>query len=188
MEAFEQLDPLLKTFWFIAIPASLIFLLQTIMTFLGADAGDGVQADFDGDFSGDDAPFQLFSFRNLINFLLGVGWTGISFYSTITSPPLLIAVSVIVGILFVYLFFVIIQQVEKLAENNTFKISSALGKTGEVYLNIPGHKQGKGKIMISVNGAFHELDAMTNNASLPSGTVVKVVSIENNNILIVETP
>jgi membrane protein implicated in regulation of membrane protease activity len=186
MEAFEQLEPLLKTFWFIAIPASLIFIFQTIMTFLGADAGDGVQADFDGDLSGEDAPFQLFSFRNLINFLLGVGWTGISFYTTIASAPLLIAVSVVVGILFVYLFFIIIQQVEKLAENNAFQLSNAQGKTGEVYLTIPGHREGKGKIMISVKGAFHELDAMTNSSSIASGTVVKVVSIENN-MLIVET-
>ena len=41
--------------------------------------------------------------------------------------------------------------------------------------------------MISVNGAFHELEAMTENDKIQSGSVVKVVKIENNNILIVET-
>jgi hypothetical protein len=77
--------------------------------------------------------------------------------------------------------------VQKLAEDNSFKISNTLNKTAEVYLTIPENKKGKGKIMISVNGAFHELEAMTENDKIQSGSVVKVVKIENNNILIVET-
>lgn len=186
MEMLDNLDTLLQTFWYVAIPTSLIFFIQTIMTFVGADASDGIDADFNGDLDGTDAPFQLFSLRNLINFLLGFSWTGISFYNTITNKPILIILSLAVGILFLFLFFMIIKQVQKLAEDNSFKISNTLNKTAEVYLTIPENKKGKGKIMISVNGAFHELDAMTENDKIPSGTVVKVVKIENNNILIVE--
>lgn len=131
---------------------------------------------------------QLFSLRNLINFLLGFSWTGISFYSTIGDQPiLLIVASFIVGVLFVVLFFLVIKQVQKLAEDNSFKITNTLNKTAEVYLTIPENKKGKGKIMISVNGAFHELEAMTENEKIPSGAVVKVIKIENNNILIVES-
>lgn len=187
MEILENLDPLLKTFWYIAIPASLIFVVQTIMTFIGADATDGIEADFNGDFDGADAPFQLFSLRNLINFLLGFSWAGISFYGFIISTPLLILAAVGVGIVFVLMFFAIIRQVQKLAEDNSFKITSTLNKTGDVYLTIPEHKTGKGKILISVNGSVHELDAMTENDRIPTGAVVKVVKLENNNILIVET-
>ena len=165
----------------------MVFIIQTIMTFIGADSSDGVSADFDGDLSGTEAPFQLYSLRNLVNFLLGFSWTGISFYTSISSKPLLIGISLAVGILFVILFFMIIRQVQKLAEDNSFKISNTLNKTAEVYLTIPENKKGKGKILISVNGAFHELDAMTENDKIQSGAVVKVVKIENNNILIVET-
>ena len=186
MEILENLDALLKTFWFVAIPTSLIFIIQTIMTFVGVDSTDGIEADFDGDLSDVDAPFQLFSLRNLINFLLGFSWTGISFYTTISNKPALIILSLIIGILFVYLFFVIIRQVQKLAEDNSFKIANTLNKTAEVYLTIPENKKGKGKIMISVNGAFHELEAMTENDKIQSGSVVKIVKIENNNLLIVE--
>lgn len=187
MGILENLEPLLKTFWYIALPVSLIFVVQTIMTFIGADATDGTEADFNGDFDGGEAPFQLFSLRNLINFLLGFSWSGISFYNLIANTPLLIGVSVIVGILFVLMFFVIIRQVQRLAEDNSFKISNTLEKTADVYLTIPGNKSGKGKILISVKGSVHELDAMTENESIPTGAVVKVVKIENNNILIVET-
>lgn len=185
MEIFENLDALLKTFWLVAIPTSLVFTIQTIMTFLGADSSDGLDADFEGDLSSADTPFQLFSLRNLINFLLGFSWTGISFYTTISNKPLLIALSLAVGVFFVYLFFVVIRQMHQLAEDNSFKINNTLNKTADVYLTIPENKKGKGKIMISVNGAFHELEAMTENEKIQSGSVVKVVRIENN-ILIVE--
>lgn len=187
METLENLDILLKAFWFVAIPTSLIFIIQTIMTFMGSDSSDGIQANFDGDLNAADAPFQLFSLRNLINFLLGFSWTGISFYTTISNRLYLIILSLIVGVLFVYLFLIIIRQVQKLAEDNSFNISNTLNKSAEVYLTIPENKKGKGKIMISVNGAFHELEAMTEHEKIQSGAVVKVVKIENGNILIVET-
>lgn len=186
MEIVETLEPLLRMFWFVAIPASLIFLIQTIMTFAGADASDGVNADFDSNLHGTDAPFQLFSLRNLINFLLGFSWTGISFYHTIPNATLLILVALAVGVLFVYIFFLVIRQIQKLGEDNSFKFSQTLNKTAEVYLTIPGNKAGKGKIMVSINGSMRELDAMTEKEKIPSGAVVKIVKVENDNILIVE--
>jgi len=185
MELLESLPTLLKSFWYIAIPTSLIFLIQTIITFSGLDVADGFDTDFHAD--AHDGDFQLFSLRNLINFLLGFSWTGISFYSTIGEHTwFLIILSLVVGVLFVILFFFVIKQVQKLAEDNSFKITNTLNKTAEVYLTIPENKTGKGKIMISVNGVFHELEAMTEQSKIPSGTVVKVIKIENN-ILIVET-
>jgi hypothetical protein len=187
MEVFETMDPLLKSFWFIAIPTSLIFLIQTIMTFMGVDSTDGLEADFDGDLTGGQAPFQLFSLRNLTNFLLGFSWTGISFFNLISNAIILVSLAVLVGAFFVFFFFLIIKQVQKLAEDNSFKIANTLNKTAEVYLSIPEKKSGKGKIMISVKGAFHELDAMTEGEKIKSGSIVRVVRIENPNILIVET-
>lgn len=186
MEVFNTLDPLLKMFWLVALPTSLIFLIQTVMTFIGADATDGLEADFDSNFDGADAPFQLFSFRNLVNFLLGFSWTGISFYTTIQNKLVLNLVAVGVGALFLFVFFLIIRQIQKLAEDNSFRMQNTLNKTAEVYLNIPGEKKGKGKVMISVKGSYRELDAMSEGVSLSSGTVVKVVRVENGNVLIVE--
>lgn len=187
MEFLENLDPLLKSFWYVAIPTSIFFLLQTILTFIGANASDGIDPDFNGDFDGADAPFQLFSLRNLINFLLGFSWTGISFYTTIENKAILIVLSVAVGALFVYVFFLIIAQIQKLGEDNSFKFTNTLNKTADVYLTIPEKKSGKGKVIISINGSFHELDAITENDKIPSGSLVRVLKVENNNILVVET-
>lgn len=186
MEIFQNIEPLLRVFWFIALPASIIFIIQTILTFIGADATDGLDADFDSNLEGGDSTFQLFSLRNLINFLLGFSWGGISFYSTIENKTLLVTVALAIGVSFIFLFFVVIQQLQKLAEDNSFRIEKALNKTAEVYLTIPEKMSGKGKILVSVNGAFHELPAMTENERIPSSTLVKIVKIENNNIPIVE--
>ncbi len=186
MEILSNLEPLLRTFWFVAIPVSVVFIIQTIMTFVGADATDGVSADFNGDFDGTDAPFQLFSFRNLINFLLGFSWSGVSLYASIKSPVVLILVSLLVGCAFVYIFFLVISQLMKLSEDDTFKLTNTLNKNAEVYLTIPANRTGKGKILISVNGSMHELEAVTDGEKIGSGALVKVVKIENENTLIVE--
>lgn len=187
MELLENLPLLLKTFWYIAIPTSLIFTIQAVMTFLGVDSSDGLQSDFDSDLNGGDNTFQLFSLRNLINFLLGFSWSGISFFNTINNSIVLITVAAVTGCFFVFLFFIIIKQVQKLEEDNSFKIENTLDKSAEVYLAIPENKSGKGKIMISINGAFHELEAMTEHPEkIASGSTVKVVKIVNKNLIIVQ--
>jgi hypothetical protein len=156
------------------------------MTFAGIDSHDGLSADFNSDLHDGDAPFQLFSFRNLINFLLGFSWTGISFDQLVPNRVLLIGISLVVGVLFVAVFFLIIRQIERLGEDNSFQIRNALNKTGSVYLTIPGMKKGMGKVQVSVNGAFHELDAITENEKLESSALVRIVRIESNNLVVVE--
>ena len=182
MNFLEHYEPLLKAFWYIALPVSIFFLLQTISTFIGL-SGSETDADTDGGDS--DMPFELFTLRNLINFLLGFSWTGISFYQSIENKTILIGISVLVGILFVGVFFFLIKQILKLSEDNSFKIENTINKTAEVYLTIPEAKSGKGKIQISVNGSFHELEAITTSPEkLTSGSTVKVVAVEHNLVIV----
>ena len=186
MEILQNLDPLLRTFWYIVIPVSLFFIIQTIMTFVGGgDTGD-ISADIDGDVGFGNSLGDLFSLRSLINFLLGFSWGGIALFSVISNKSMLITVAALIGLGFVIIFFLILQQLFKLAKDGSFKMEDALNKTGEVYLTIPAHRDGKGKVLISVGGSVRELDAMTDGLeSLYNTTAVKVVKIENN-ILIVE--
>ncbi|MFV0305400.1 MAG: serine protease [Moheibacter sp.] len=181
----DGMDSLQQGFWIVAIVASSIFLIQTLLTFLGGDSSTGLEADFDGDLDHVDAPFQLFSLRNLINFLLGFGWTGVAFYNSISSKSTLIGIAIVVGIIFVALFFFLISQILKLTEDNTFNIQQLVGKTGEVYLNIPPNKSGVGKVQISWQGSNHELQAMTESKeTISSSSIIKVNAIQNQ-ILIV---
>lgn len=186
LDFLTNLPPLLKGFWYLAIITSVIFVIQSLLTIIGGVDTDGINADFSADLNHMDAPFQLFSFRNVINFLLGFGWTGVVFYNTIESSVLLVLLAFIVGCVFVLLFFLLISQLLKLSEDNTFRMDNLIGLNGQVYIPIPASMNGKGRIQISVLGATHEIDAMTRGANrLTSGTNVKVLQIEND-ILIVE--
>lgn len=187
MEFLETTDPFLKGLWYITLPTTLVFLIQTVLTFVGGDASDGLEADFDGDFSDASGPFQLFSFRNLIHFLLGFGWTGVGFYQTIPNKIVLTIVSLVVGLGLVGLFFVIMKQIRKLNQNNAMRIENAIGKTAEVYLTIPGQQNGQGKVHISIQKTLRELNAVTNQPhSIPTGASVKVSGVLTNGTLIVE--
>lgn len=186
MEFFESLEPLLRLFWYIAIPVSLIFIIQSILTFIGMDSHDGGSTDMHSDLDDGSSSFQFLTFQNLINFLLGFSWSGISFYNIIGNKFLLISIAVVIGILFVSLFIYLMMQIYKLSEDNSFRIDKTLQKTGSVYLTIPERKTGKGKIQVSVNGAFHELDAITETEKIETGTVIKIVKVEANNLVVVE--
>ena len=185
MEFLEGLDPLLKSYRYIALPTSLFFLLQTVLTFIGFGGADA-DVDIAEGHDSADAPFELFSLRNLINFLLGFSWTGISLYDSIENKTVLIIISVVVGIIFIGLFFFLIKQILKLGEDNSFKFENTINQTATVYLTIPESKSGVGKVQISVKGSFHELQAMTEaSEKIATGSLVKIKNIENN-ILIVD--
>ena len=96
-----SLDLFQKVMWCIAIPCSVIFIIQMIMTFIGMDSDGGMDGDTGDIGDGDGMPFQLFTFRNLINFFLGFSWTGISLYGGIERKVVLTIVSTLIGFLLV---------------------------------------------------------------------------------------
>jgi uncharacterized membrane protein len=49
MDFFIGMSALQQAFWWVAIIASLIFLIQLIFTIVGTDFTDGLHADFNGD-------------------------------------------------------------------------------------------------------------------------------------------
>ena len=181
---FTALEPLQQMFWGCALVASTVFLVQMALTMFGMDAHD-VDVDFDvadfGDVDGDTmdtgGALSLFSIRNLVSFFVGFGWAGVSLKEWITSPILLIIVSVLVGCGFVWVFFLVKKQMKRFEANGAFDINNCQGRTANVYLRIPAQNGGKGKIQISVNGAFHEVDALTGGDAIASGQKVRVDEI-----------
>jgi hypothetical protein len=187
MEWLNSLEPALRIYWIIAGVASLIFVIQMIMTFIGIDgsASDGLDADISGDVDAD-AGFPFFSVKNLINFFLGLGWGGVCFYNTFTSKTLVVLFACLTGIVFVLLFFFLLKMILKLNKDNTFHTQETLQKIADVYLAIPAEKSGRGKIQISIRGAVHEIDALTSGSKIPTGAIVRVVEIIDNQTVLVE--
>ncbi|NDW17413.1 serine protease [Dysgonomonas sp. 216] len=182
---FLSMDSSQQVYWYIALAASVVFIIQTIMTFVGADTDTGIDADFDGNLDGAGSPFQLFSLRNLVNFLLGFGWAGVTLYNSIESQFWLGVVSFLIGAAFIAMFFVVMRALLKLSEDNSFKIENTIGKTADVYLTIPADKKGKGKIFVSVKGSTRELPAITTaKEDLKAGTLVKITELEGDVLVV----
>lgn len=188
MEWYNSLDPVLRIYWGIAIFATVIFVIQTVMSFVGmGDMDTDVDADVDTtpDAMDDAGAMHLLSIRNVVYFLLGIGWTGVSLWQTIENRILLGAVALLVGCLFVAMFIFIFRQMMKLQHNGAFDINDAVGKTVVVYLRIPAAGEGQGKVQVSFNGSVQEIDARTTSDTLiASGTKVKVLAVEGRTLIV----
>ena len=190
MDLFNSLEPLQKFFWTIACCASLVFIIQTIMTFIGLGTDADVDAGpMDGsvDSIEDGALSGVFSFRNLVNFLLGYGWAGVLLFDDIEKRWLLQFVAIAVGVLFVLAFVFMFRQVMKLSHDGSFKINEAVGLKADVYLRIPAARSGRGKVQVSVKGSIHEIDAVTDNdAEIPTGGQVEIIKALGDDLLLVK--
>ena len=182
----DSLDFFMKSVWCVAIFTSLTFVVQTVMTFLGMDSDGGMDIDANASVDGHDGPFQLFTFRNFINFFLGTSWALIVFEGTFPNNALWIILSVITGALLVTAVMLIFWFMSRMEQSGNIDIANAVNCKGNVYLTIPGNKQGEGKVQISINGAVREYNAITNGEGIETGAPVIVKEVVNENTLIVE--
>ena len=174
----------------IAVPASLVLVIQTVMMLLGlGDGGEGINpsdtsgldipdVDFDvnvdGDFSADGtelsghdisnpsdiADFRLLSVQSVIAFLCIFGWSGITAIANNMPEWAAILLAAVLGFGAMFLVAKIIQWSSKLTQNGNINIKNLLGKSGTVYIPVPPNGEGLGKINISCGERFLEYDAM----------------------------
>ena len=169
MSLWEQFlqAPMYYIYWGIAILASLVFTIQTIMLFVGFDT--------DADFGGGDVAFDvdglaLVSVKTVSCFLLGFGWRGVILAPFFENGWIVALISLGIGALFMLGAWFLLKQVLTLSQDNTFHADKIVGYTADVYLRIPADADKSGKVMVSYEGSLHELQAF--NASeedIPTG-------------------
>lgn len=181
------LDIAQKIFWCLAIPFSLLFVFQTILTFIGAGAEDtDASGDSDSAIHSDTGiEFQFITLKNLVAFFAIFGWTGIACTGSGMNTFLSVIVAFIGGLIMMVIMASIIYLMGKLSDDGTLKIKNALGKSGTVYLPIPPKRSGTGQIQIKVQG-LQTLEAMTDDTTgFKTGQVVEVVGVLKGDILLV---
>lgn len=182
-----SMDIYMQTLWIITLTASLIFVIQTVLTFIGMDTDSGLDISDPGADAPTDPgtfPFQLFTFRNFVNFFLGFGWTAITLAGNL-HPAVVILISILVGIALVAAVMYIFYLMSKMEQSGNIETGSAIGCRGSVYLTIPGNRTGEGKVQIGIQGAIREFDAMTDGDTLPNGCPILVVEVLYDNMLLV---
>ena len=188
-----DLSPVMKLLWGVTLTATLIFIIQTVMTFLGADA-DSTDFDMDVDTSMDgsdlsniDSGANLYTFRNFVNFFLGFGWTAIILQPSVKSTAVLVIISVLVGVALVALVMYMFKWLYSMQQSGNINVyKAAVGCQGKCYLRIPGERAGEGKVQITIQGAVREYNAVTDGDEIKTGTSVKVVEAIDGNTLLVE--
>ena len=186
-----SLSLIMKVLWGVTLTASLIFVIQSVMTFLGADA-DGAFDSIDGidDPSSSEmgSGANLYTFRNLVNFLLGFGWSAILLQESVNSVGLLLVISVFVGVGLVAAVMYIFKLLSGMQQSGNIDVfKSAVGCNGTAYLSIPAERAGEGKVQITINNAVREYNAVTDGDKIPTGTPVTVVEVIDGQTLLVET-
>ncbi|QEH42061.1 hypothetical protein [Chitinophaga sp. XS-30] len=183
---FGQLPVFEKVYWSIAIFFTLLFLVQNAMSLFGGEH-DGATGDVDEMLDADDGiGFQFFTIRNLFGFFTIFGWVGLAAIHAGQSNLVVVAISTIAGLAMMMLMAALFYYTGKLAYNGTLKMENAIASIATVYLPVPASRAGVGKVNLKVQGAFRELDAVTDDAEeLRTGALVKVTQVLNNQLLLV---
>lgn len=189
----NSLDTFAQVYALIAIPSTLILLLQTVLLFFGMGADeDGIDLtgndipDTPGDGGGDG--LALFSIRGIMAMLCVGGWSGLALYASGVSRPLTMLLSLICGAAALFAIAYLMKAAMKLQSSGNIDLGSAIGKTGRVYIPIPPHTEGSGKITLTVQERFIEAEAITTaERKLATGEPVRVVATDGTGMLVVES-
>ncbi len=180
----NDLSLIQQIFALIAIPSTLIMLIQTVMLLIGADDGGA-----DGDVETDvdvDSGFALFSVRGVVSTLAVMGWSAVALLETLPELPALL-ISVVLGALTLVGTAYLMHAVAKLQSSGNINVENAIGKVAEVYIPIPAAGKGTGKVTMTLQEKYGEYTALTtHDEKLTTGQFVRVVSVDGMGILVVE--
>ncbi len=203
---FEQL------FWYIAVPFSVILLIQLILTFAGIGGSDsdiggdepdisGLDLDTEPDIDVSDAdsgdaiqssayniPFQFFTVRNFVAFFTMFGWAGIAAWNEGLSKTWTVAIALLAGVFTMGVVAAIFYYFSKLQDaGGSIKIQNAINQIGNVYLPVNAKGGNVGKVHVTIQNSLREMPAITRgDEDLPTGTVIKIIGTVSNSILVVE--
>jgi membrane protein implicated in regulation of membrane protease activity len=180
---------------YVAIPATLLMVLQTLLLLFGihspgdVDAGGGADAHFDGhldwgaghdqaweDNSGDHdtadhtgnglfAGLKLFTLRGVIAFLAIFGWGALWLLQVGLHPIFALFLGIAMGFWSMVLIALFLRVAMKLEYDGTMDLRNALGVSGSVYLTVPAERGGTGKISVMIQEQITEVEAVTDDHS-----------------------
>ncbi|HBL83338.1 MAG: hypothetical protein A2Y17_05380 [Clostridiales bacterium GWF2_38_85] len=210
-EWWESLTQLERIFAYIAVPSTVLLLVQVILTAIGisghsdADVGqDGSDFDasghdgFDGSQDGSgvhdghfdaasDPGLHLFTLRGIIAFFSIFGWTGIMISRNNGGVALSVFGAIVAGAIALFVIAFIFKWMMKLQSDGSVDYKNALGLSATVYITIPPARSDKGKINTLLQGAYMEIDAVTDEETpIKYGEEVVVIGLSGNNTLVVK--
>lgn len=164
MEWFTSMTVLEQVYFWISVVASVLLVVQIILLIVSFGGGD-LDADGDFDMNGDtdtDSGLGIFTLKSLTAFFALGGWCGFATASFMRDNIWLpILVSVLTGLVALLGVAFALRGIAKLQCAGNLDTEKLVGKTATVYVSIPAARSGRGKITLTAQGKYMELDAVT---------------------------
>ena len=177
-----------QIFALIAIPSTVLIIIQTVLLLIGigADTDTDIDADID-DLDIPDDGLALFSIRGILSMLCITGWVAVALLETSLPEWVSIGIAIICGIATLIGIAYLMKAINKLQSSGNIDIENCVGKIGEGYIPIPAAGNGSGKVNITVQEKFSEFTAITTfSEQLKTGAFVRVVAVSESGVLVVE--
>ncbi|HCK67411.1 MAG TPA: hypothetical protein DHW49_14210 [Anaerolineae bacterium] len=184
--------PILEAvYWFFAIVGGTLFILRTLMMFIGGGFSDDAldvalesnENVADSHSADGDASFKLLSVQGLTAFFMMFGLVGLALLNA--SLPSLVSVlgGTVAGLITFGALSFIFSKMQLLQSEGTIQIKNSIGAEGNVYLKIP--KNGTGQVQIVTQGALKVFDATSNSKQdLITGDKIRVVGVDGNTLVV----
>ena len=207
----ESLSIISQIFACVAIPTTIVLLIQTVLMLIGigseaADGLDGPDLDVDAGDVGDvsDGVFgdgvldadpdpagldglRVFTIRGIIAFLVVFGWTGLVMDTAGVPLWITVPVATVCGLAIMVLLALLMRAVMKLRSDGNLDNRNALGVSGKVYLSVPASRTGEGKVNVLLQGSYVEREAVTDETeAIPTGSEVVVTGLSGQTTLVVK--
>jgi hypothetical protein len=178
-----------QVFVAIAVPASVVMIIQSLLLFFGIgfshDTGyDGHDTDTHDGSDG----LNLITVRGMVAFFSVGGWTGLVLINSTLPEYAIILIAFAAGTLSLIGIAMLFKLSMKLQDKGNLDIGNAINKTGKVYIPIPPNETGQGKITILVQERLIEIQAMTRGSRvLKTGEIVTVSGLVDDETVMVES-
>jgi membrane protein implicated in regulation of membrane protease activity len=120
---------------------------------------------------------SVLTLRTIVAALTFFGLTGLSMLQTPLGPTWSLAVALAGGTAALFLVAWVMRSLARLQAEGTVRIERSVGKTGTVYLTIPGNRAGAGKVQLNLQNRTVEYQAVTSQEALPNGAKIVVTSV-----------
>jgi hypothetical protein len=185
----NELDLIQQIFALIALPSTVLIIIQTVLLLIGIGGESDTDVDVD-DVDGIDLPddgLAIFSVRGILSMLCITGWVAVALLETTLPAGVSIGIAIACGIATLIGMAYLMRAVNKLQSSGNIDIGNCIGKIGEVYIPVPAAGEGSGKVNLTVQEKFSEFTAITTaGEQLKTGSFVRVVAVSEAGMLVVE--
>jgi hypothetical protein len=128
--------------------------------------------------------FAIISFKTMVAAAAFFGVTGFGTLQAGYPATTTLVLALAAGFFAMYGMYRLLRLIDVLSSTGNERIDNAVGLPATVYVPIPAHSKGAGKVQLSMQNRIVEYQAVTDDAEpLKTGQSVRVVGIKNSDTL-----